>query len=81
MSKFTMIAETSDGEYKAVITAEAKYKSLYQFNKDWGECSEKVCSIDFSKNPVNTCEEQYRLMKKRGWKIKEIALEEPVTLP
>jgi hypothetical protein len=76
-----MIAETSDGEYQAVITAEAKYKSIKQFNKDWGECSAEVCAIDFTANPVNTCEEQYRLMKKRGWKINEIPLEDKVTLP
>ena len=81
MSKFTMIAETTDGEYQAVITAEAKYKSISHFNKDWEECSEEVRSTDLSKNPINTCEEQYRLMKERGWKIEELPLEDKVILP
>lgn len=81
MGKFTMIAETTDGEYQAVITAEAKGRSIEQFNEDWAECSEEVCAIDFVENPVNTCEEQYRLMEERGWKIKELSLEDKVILP
>lgn len=81
MKKFTMIAETSDGEYKTVISASHPKKDLDKFNKDWADCSEKVCEIDFSVNPVNTIEEQYRLMKKRGWTITELELEETVTLP
>jgi hypothetical protein len=81
MSKFIMIAETSDKGYSTVISAEHSTKRLKQFNKDWGECYEKVCSIDFNETPGNTCEEQYRLMKKLGWKIKELPLEDTVTLP
>ena len=81
MSKFVMIAETSDGGYSTVISAEHPKKNIRSFNKDWGECYEKVCSIDFNETPGNTCEEQYRLMKKLGWKIKELPLEDKITLP
>lgn len=76
-----MIAETSDSEYQAVITAEKKKATIEDFNKNWEECYKEVCKIDFYTNPANTCEEQYRLMKKRGWKIRELPLENKVTLP
>jgi hypothetical protein len=81
MPKFTMIAETSDKGYSTVISAEHPKKTLKKFNEDWGKCHDEVCAIDFSKNPVNSCEEQYRLMKKLGWTIRELPLEDPVTLP
>jgi hypothetical protein len=81
MTKFTMIAQTSDGEYSEVISAEHPKKNLKQFDKDWVICYDKVCKIDFAKNPVNSCEEQYRLMGKRGWKIERIETEDSVTLP
>lgn len=81
MPKFILKAETSDGEYSTVLSVQHPKKDVKQFNKDWADCSEKVCEIDFTVNPVNTCEEQYRLMGKRGWKIKELHLENPVTLP
>ena len=81
MSKFLMIAETSDKEYSTVISAEHLKKALKQFNEEWGKCYDKVCAIDFAGYPINTCEEQYRLMKKLGWKIKELPLEANVTLP
>jgi len=81
MLKFTTLAETSDGQYKTVISVSHPSKTLEQFGTDWADCSEKVCAIDFTSNPVNTVEEQYRLMGELGWKIKELPLEEPVTLP
>jgi hypothetical protein len=81
MSKFTLLAHTSDNEYTAVLSVQHPKKGRIQFNKDWSACYVKVIVIDFSVNPVNTCEEQYRLMKKLGWTIKELSLEDPVTLP
>jgi hypothetical protein len=81
MPKFMVKAATSDDEYSTVLSVQHPKKDVKQFNKDWADCSEKVCKIDFTVNPVNTCEEQYRLMGKRGWKIKELSLENPVTLP
>lgn len=81
MTKYMMKAETSDGQYTTVISAQHAMKNIKQFNKDWGKCHDKVCEIDFTKNPVNTCEEQYRLMGKLGWDIQELPLEDTVTLP
>lgn len=81
MPKFIMIAETSDQRYSTVIRASHPKKTFNQFNKDWAKCYDKVCAIDFTVNPVNTCEEQYRLMEKLGWKIKDLPLEDTVTLP
>lgn len=76
--KFYVHAETSDREFTVTLSVSHPKKDLKQFQKDWAKCSEKVCAIDYTVNPVNTCEEQYRLMKKRGWKIKELDIKDTV---
>lgn len=78
---FYVIAETSCRTYTAVLSVSTKSKTISQFHEDWKLCSEKVCLNDFESNPINTCEEQYRLMKLKGWTITELSLEEPVMLP
>lgn len=88
MHRFTVIAKTSDDVVTQVLSVEtsnfscAKNSVINKFRKDWDECSDVVCAIDFEKNPVTTNEEQLRLMRERGWTIEVVETEDdPVIYP
>jgi len=88
--KLKVLAGASDQNYFVYLLAEKKYKGEKDFRADWEECYTEVGKLDLAS--TGRClwlknvrrwryEAQYRLMGKRGWKIKEVPHDFSVVLP